>query len=341
MMLKNRMLTAAFVGLLSLAGALGVQAAPTDYQPVPQSGVTMKKVTFMNRSLKMTGNLYLPAHFDPSKTYPAISVAHPWGGVKEQTAGIYARKLAERGFITLAYDASHYGESEGLPRYEENPAERVGDIHSVIDYLSNQPNVDTHRIGALGICAGGGYTLAAAATDPRIKAVAGVSTYDVGDASRHGLRGVWSVDAPQVLREAAAQRTLEAAGGPTRIDKLLPTVPPDAAAPQFIRNAYEYYNTPRGHHPNATGNFHFTSNMELMSFYPFANIATIAPRPLLLIAGENAQSRYFSDKAYALAQEPKELYIVPKATHFDLYDKAEYVDPIIEKLTTFYQTHLQ
>lgn len=198
----------------------------------------MKKVTFMNNTTKMTGNIYLPAHFDKTKKYPAISVAHPWGGVKEQTAGIYARKLAEKGFITLAYDASHYGESEGTPRYEENPAERIGNIHSVIDYLSNTPNVDANRIGALGICAGSGYTIAAAETDPRIKAVAGVSTYDVGDASRNGLRNVWPVNKEQVLAEAAAQRTIEAAGVPVRIDKLLPAKRPNPVTSAKIRTPW-------------------------------------------------------------------------------------------------------
>lgn len=335
--MKKKITTSLAASVIAAAGILPTSAAPSDYLPQAGSGVTMQTVTFQNRDVRMTGNLYLPAHFDRTKTYPAISIAHPWGGVKEQTAGIYARKLAENGFVTLAYDASHYGESGGLPRYEENPAERVGDIYSVIDYLSNQPYVDANRIGALGICAGGGYTIAAAETDPRIQAVAAVSAYDVGDASRNGLRNVWPVDRKSVLAEAARQRTLEAAGAAPRIDKLLPTETPPADAPQFVRNAYDYYNTERGRHPNATGNFHFTSNIELMSFFPFAQIDAISPRPLLLIAGTNAQSRYFSEDAYRLAGQPKELFLVDSATHFDLYDKPEYVDPAVEKLTQFFQ----
>lgn len=146
---------------------------------------------FKNNDITLVGNLYRPADFDKSKKYPAISVAHPWGGVKEQTASLYAEGLAEKGFITLAYDASHYGESGGEPRYYENPSERVEDIRCVVDYLSSRPDVDADHIGALGICAGGGYTIAAASTDARIKAAASVSTYDIGDAARAGLKDVW------------------------------------------------------------------------------------------------------------------------------------------------------
>lgn len=338
----NKKILTAIVSTAAMTAGSGfaADAAPTDYLPVKDSGVVMKSVTFMNHDIQMAGNLYLPAQFDPAKKYAAISVAHPWGGVKEQTAGIYARRLAEKGFVTLAYDASHYGESGGNPRYAENPAERVGDIYSVIDYLSNQPYVDANRIGALGICAGGGYTIAAAETDPRIHAVAAVSAYDAGDASRNGLKNVWTVDRQAVLQEAAHQRTLEATGQPPRIDKLLPTSTPPADAPQFVRNAYDYYNTERGRHPNATGNFRFTSNIELMNFFPFAQIETISPRPLLLIAGNRAQSLYFSEEAYRLADAPKELFLIPGASHFDLYDKPEYVGPAVEKLTRFYQEAL-
>ena len=335
-MMNVKKKVAALVLGLCVLSAGSVFAADND--------VVMEKVSFRNNGIRMVGNLYKPAHPQAGKKYPAISVAHPWGGVKEQTSGIYAKKLAAKGFITLAYDASHYGESGGTPRFAEIPSDRVSDISSVIDYLSNRNDVDPDAVGALGICAGGGYTVAAAQTDLRIKAVAGVSSYDVGDAARNGLRNVWPVTKQQrdaTLKEAALQRTKEYAGAAPRIDKLLPTTKPDDSAPQFVRNAFDYYNTSRGHAKNATGNFRFTSTIDLMKFFPFAQIETISPRPLLLIAGENAQSRYFSEEAYAKAQEPKELVIMKDATHFDLYDKPEYVDPAVDKLARFFHEYLK
>jgi len=306
-------------------------------------GVNMIKVSFKNNNVTMVGNLYLPANFDKSKKYPAIVVAHPWGGVKEQTSGLYARNLAEQGFIALAYDASHYGESGGEPRFMENPTDRVEDIRSAVDYLSNHNQVDEKRIGALGICAGGGYTISAAQTDLRIKAVAGISTYDVGAAAREGLKNVWPVsDAQriQILKDAALQRTKEARGEAARIDKLLPTSTPPATAPQFIRDAYDYYNTLRGRQPNATGNFRFTSTIRQMEFFPFEHIETISPRPLLLIAGSEAETLYFSQNAYEKAKDPKELFIITGASHFDMYDKLQYVTPAVAKLAEFFGKNL-
>lgn len=306
--------------------------------------VKVQKVQFKNNQTTMVGNLYFPRNFDENKKYPAITVAHPWGGVKEQTAGLYAQKLAEKGFITLAYDATHYGESGGEPRYLENPSERVEDIRSTVDYLTTLPMVNSEQIGALGICAGGGYTVSAAQTDLRIKAVAGISTYDVGDAARNGLRGVYSVSYEQrmeILKEAGEQRTKEARGESSRIDKLMPPSAPPASAPQFARESYDYYETPRGHHENATGNFKFTSNIHQMEFFPFVQIETISPRPLLLIAGSKAQTLYFSEEAYEKAKEPKELFVVDGATHFDMYDKSQFVTPAVEKLTEFFNQNLK
>ena len=256
-------------GLFLAAGLCGGAGA---------SGVTVEKVQFKNNDITLVGNLYRPADFDKSKKYPAISVAHPWGGVKEQTAGIYAERLAEKGFITLAYDASHYGESGGEPRYYENPSERVEDIRCAIDYLSNRPDVAADHIGALGICAGGGYTIAAASTDARIKAAAGVSTYDIGDAARAGLKDVWPTTPDGIratLQDIGKQRTKEARGEEPRITKLLPTERPGADAPQFLQDAYEYYNTKRGGHKKATGNFRYVSTLRQLEFYPFGMIEFI------------------------------------------------------------------
>lgn len=302
-----------------------------------------ERVTFPNNAVTVVGHLFVPAQLDQGKKHPAIIVAHPWGGVKEQTSGLYAHRLAEQGFIALAYDATHYGESGGEPRYLENPFERVEDIRCAVDFLANHPLVDESRIGVLGICAGGGYAISAAQTDVRLKAVAGISAYDVGSAAREGLGNIALisvVDRAKILAEVARQRTREARGENARVDRLMPDAAPAANAPTFFREAYEYYATPRGQHPNSTGNFRFTSNSFQMSFYPFAAIETISPRPLLLIGGSEAESLYFSQRAHERAHEPKELVTIPGATHFDLYDKPQYVTPIVAKLTAFFEKNL-
>lgn len=336
----NKKMAFMLVGILfsgmSLIGTASAQAMDDKNQTV-----NVRQISFKNNQVTMAGDLYMPAYFDKNKKYAAIVVAHPWGGVKEQTAGLYARKLVEQGFITLAYDASHYGESGGEPRFVENPADRVEDIRSAIDYLSNDPQIDANRIGALGICAGGGYAIHAAQTDLRIKAVAGVAIYDVGAASRDGLGSnavLASEDRAKLLQDVGLQRTREARGETARIDKLLPK--PDENSNSFLREAYEYYCTPRGQHPNATGNFRFTSNALLMDFFAFAQIETISPRPLLFIAGSKAETLYFSQRAYDKANEPKELFLIPGASHFDMYDKPQYVSPAVAKLTEFFGKNL-
>lgn len=192
------------------------------------SGVNVvgsRKVTFNNGAIKMAGNLYLPTNYDSTKKYPAIVVAHPWAGVKEQTFGLYAQQLARKGFITLAFDASHYGKSGGEPRDLESPADRVQDIRSAVGYLASLPQVDANRIGALGVCAGGGYTLNEAQTDLRVKAVAGVVAYDIGDATRTGIEGspVSEEDRRKLLQSVDTQLNKEAAGEPVLVQQLLPS----------------------------------------------------------------------------------------------------------------------
>lgn len=303
----------------------------------------IQKITFKNSDILMVGNLFFPSNFDKKRKYPAIVVSHPWGGVKEQTSGLYAKKLAENGFITLAFDASHYGESGGEPRYLENPFERVEDIRSAVDYLSTLPEVNSSQIGALGICAGGGYTLSAAQTDNRIKAIAGVSTFDVGAFSREGLGTILTVSDEQrkkIMDEVGIQRTKEARGEPARINKLIASSSLDQSTPNFFRESFDYYGTPRGQHPNSTGNFRYISISNQMAFYPFDHIDTLSPRPLLLIAGANAETLYYSKRAYEKAAEPKELMVIPNAYHFDLYDKPEYVNPSVHKLTEFFEKYL-
>lgn len=302
-----------------------------------------QKVTFRSGEIIIVGNLYLPPNYDASRKYSAIVVAHPWGGVKEQTSGLYAQQLARKGFVTLAFDASHYGESGGEPRDLENPADRVQDIRSAVGYLSHLPEVDPDRIGALGICAGGGYTLNEAQSDLRVKAVAGVVTYDIGAATREGIKGspVTAGDRKKLLERVDSELTKEAAGAPVLVEQLIPGREQwNDQTPDFMREAYDYYLTPRGSHPNAKNRYVVTSPGLHMAYYPLEHMADISPRPVLLIAGGKAETLKFSEDAYASAREPKELMVIPGASHFDLYDKPQYVGPAVARLAEFFGRNL-
>jgi uncharacterized protein len=306
-------------------------------------GVTIERVTYPNleAGTMIAGNLFKPAGFDASRKYAAIVVGHPFGGVKEQTSGLHAQKLAEMGFVTLAYDASHYGDSTGEPRYIEVPSTRVGDFSAGVDYLSNRPSVDPTRIGVLGVCASGGYSVSAAQIDHRIKALATVSMYDMGRARRQGLGDTISYEQRmKTLDEVGEQRTREARGEPRRNIRALPTEPANVDMPPIVREFLDYYDTPRGNHPNSTAWYSFTSLAPMMNFFPFVQIETISPRPILMIVGERAESAYFSEDAYSKAAEPKELFVVPGATHVDLYDRPEHMARSIEKLNQFFGQHL-
>ena len=331
-----------FTSLLMANAAIAVQNQPTTVAEGINT-IGAQKVSFNNGSIKMAANLYLPHNYDSAKKYPAIVVSHPWGGVKEQTSGLYAQQLAKHGFITLAFDASHYGESGGMPRNLEDPADRVQDIRSAVGYLSSLPQVDAARIGTLGICAGGGYTLHEAQSDLRVKAVAGVVTYDIGDATRNGIAGmsVTAADRQNLMHSVDEQLNKEAAGAPVLVQQLLPsrdTV--NTSTPNFVREATDYYLTPRGAHPNAQNRYVVTSPGLHMAYYPLEHMDQIAPRPVLLIAGEKAETRKFSQQAYDNAKQPKELMIIPSASHFDLYDKPQFVNPAVEKLTAFFGKNL-
>ncbi|MCM2565216.1 alpha/beta hydrolase [Janthinobacterium kumbetense] len=333
---------------MALAGAAQAQApasAPTRPMVVGhprRNGVAIERVAFPNTSAQtvIAANLFTPARFDAAKKYPAIVIGHPFGGVKEQTAGLHAQKLAELGYVTLAFDASHYGDSSGLPRYTEVPGTRVGDYSACVDFFSNHPAVDPARIGVLGICGGGGYAVSAAQVDHRIQAIATVSMYDMGRARRQGLGDTLTYEQRmKTLDEVGEQRTREARGEPRRDIRALPeSAGPDA--PEIVREFLDYYATPRGQHPHSTSLYALTSLAPMMNFFPFAQIETIAPRPLLMIVGERAPSAYFSEDAYARAAQPKELFVVPGASHVDLYDRPPYIAQSLARLDAFFRQHL-
>lgn len=306
------------------------------------NGVKVEKVSFPNRFLiNIAGNLYLPPNYDANKKYSAIIVGHPFGGVKEQTSGLHAQKMAELGYITLAFDASHYGESGGYPRYIESPETRVEDFNAAVDFLSNYSTVDKNRIGVIGICGGGGYSVSAAQIDHRIKAVATISMYDMGRARRQGLGDVITYEQRMnTLDEIGEQRIREFRGEPRKDIVAIPTTLSENDTDN-TREFFDYYRTPRGQHPNSTTSYSYSSLAPMMNFFPFVQIETISPRPLLFIVGERAVSAYFSEDAYNKAAELKELFVVPGASHVDLYDRPEYMSISLPKLDTFFKQNLK
>lgn len=305
---------------------------------VPVTSPDCQHVKIPRGSFELAANIYLPIDFTDGKTYPAIVVSHPGGGVKEQTAGTYAKRLAEAGFVTVAFDASYQGESGGEPRGVDSPFNRVEDISYVIDYLDNLPYVDQTKIGALGICAGGGATIAAAPLEKRIKAAAGVSTFDVGAAHRAG--GPETVN--ETLKKIAVQHENEAKGDPILYVPIIPDTKQELPenAPTFLVEAVDYYRTPRAYHPRSTNRAVFTSLADAINFYPWQNLGSMMEAPLLLIAGDKADTLPYSQAAYDADNGQKELYLVKGATHVDMYDKEPYVSEAVAKLSDFFSTNL-
>jgi fermentation-respiration switch protein FrsA (DUF1100 family) len=292
------------------------------------------KVTFPNQLTSMAGSLFVPANMDRKKKYPSLAVAHPFGGVKEQTAGIYAGKMAEKGYVTLAFDASHQGESGGYPRDTENPAERMEDIRCAIDYLTTLPIVDEDRIGLLGVCAGGSYVLGVATTEVRAKAIASVSLWDLRLTAQEGWPAP-EYDKAAVLVEIGKQRTAEARGLTVRRDDGIPKKVPEGA-PQIIKESYDYYRTPRAEHHTSRSVFIFIDFARLMDFNYYARIEEITPRPILFIVGTKAATIFMSKAGYEKAAQPKEWFEIPGATHHSLYDDAVQVGQAVGKLEEFF-----
>ncbi len=281
-----------------------------------------------------------PPDFDTSKTYPAIVVSHPGGGVKEQTAGLYAGKLAEAGFVTVAYDASFQGASTGEPRQLENPHIRTEDVSTVVDYLTTLDYVDNERIGAMGICAGAGYTANAAINDPRIKAVGTVSLVNIGQMFRNGwTNDVADADAFPVLKMGADARTSDAQGG----DNPFPLAPlkEEDAPNEELRQAWEYYHTPRCEHPNAPGFMTTRSLSQIIAYDAFHKAEAFFTQPLLAIVGSEAGSAWMSEDLVArTASAEKSLYVVDGANHMELYDGEKEVAEAVSQLVPFFTEKL-
>ncbi|HCZ8708221.1 TPA: alpha/beta hydrolase [Staphylococcus aureus] len=300
----------------------------------------MKKVNFKSNNLNVVANMYFPENFDENNQYPAIVVNHPAGGVKEQTAGLYAERLATLGYVTMAYDASYQGESEGQPHNLENLSSRVEDVRAAVDYFNTLDFIDDSRIGALGICAGGGYTIKAAQTEKRIKAVVGISAADIGQNFRKGWTGNQDEkDINPLLEQVAEQRKAEANGAPQKLVGFVPEEPTEDMD-QETKDGWEYYRTPRAQHERSINQFPFISFDRIIEFTAFDLVDKLLTQPVLFIAGSEAGTLWQSENAYERALEPKDIHIVEGANHFDMYDKEPFVTEAVEKMNSFYGQYL-
>jgi fermentation-respiration switch protein FrsA (DUF1100 family) len=299
----------------------------------------IKTVSFRNKAVELAGHLHLPDNFREDKKYPALVGIHPAGGVKEQTIGLYAKRLAAHGFVVVVYDSSYQGASGGEPRLLEDPTTRVEDARCAADFLTTLPYVDVERMGVFGICAGGGYALAAAQTERRFKAVAGVSATPMGEAARSMFgQPIPDAELVKMLEAAARQRTEEARGADSVFAPFVPERLEDINenTPVMLREGYDYYRTSRGQHTNSKGRFLLTSLDKMLAFSTFNLIPNLLTQPMLLIAGSKADTKVFSDQAYALSKGPKELFVVDGATHIAMYDVPEYVDQAVAKMAKFF-----
>jgi hypothetical protein len=305
--------------------------------------VNIYPVNYKINNIEIAANVYTPANYNPANKYPAIVVAHPNGGVKEQVAGLYAQRLAEQGYITIAADAAYQGASGGTPRNVDKPAHRIEDIHAMADYITQYEGVDKDDVGLLGICGGGGYSLKAAQADKRFKAVATLSMFNSGEVRRNGFMKSQVSTIQERLKEASDARELEAAGGEVRYaadlewsDEMADKIPFD-----LYREGHYYYHRTHAH-PNSTFRYTMSSLMDLMTFDATTNMDLIN-QPLLMIAGSNADTYYMTDDAFNKASNAKnkELFLIDGATHIETYWKPEYVSEAVNKLTDFFRNNLR
>lgn len=304
--------------------------------------VNIHPVSYKLNGIDIAANVYTPADYDASKKYPAVVCAHPNGGIKEQTAGLYAQRLAESGYITITADAAYQGASGGEPRHTDKPASRIEDIYGMADFITQYPGVDANRLGVLGICGGGGYTLKAVQSDKRFKAVATLSMFNSGEVRRNGFQNSQLATIQERLKKASEARAQEAAGGKMIYAGVASITDEEIAktTTDLYREGYEYYYRTYAH-PNSTFLYTMSSLLDLMTWDAATNMDLIN-QPLLMIAGSKADTKYMTDEAFpkAVNAKSKELFIIEGATHIQTYWKPEYVSQVVTKLKEFYQSNL-
>ena len=337
-MAKNRKMNENRFGLV-------YQGAITDNEP---GKVNIHPVAYMLNGIRIAANVYTPAEYDAmgDKKYPAVTVAHPNGGVKEQVGGLFAQKLAEIGYVAIAADASYQGESGGEPRQRDYPANRINDVSGMVDCLTSLSYVDTDRIASLGICGGGGYTLAAAQIDKRIKAVATLSMFNTGRVRRNGFMDSDTANIGTRLQKAADARNREMKGevvyegdNPPMTEEQLRALMEKLPAGLY-RDGVEYYGITHAH-PNANSRYTTESLMHLMAF-DVDDRMDLIDQPLLMMAGDIADTKYMTDSAFekAVNAKSKELFLIEGATHIRTYWVPEYVEKAASKLKVFLAENL-
>ena len=308
------------------------------YQDVIKTAeVKIESVNFPNQQINLSGNIFKPKK-NLQEKYPAIVVGHPSGGVKEQTAGVYAALLAEKGFLTLAFDASYQGESGGEPRYLESPSARIENMRCAVDFLTTRQDVNTEKIAILGMCASGGYCIKAAETDLRIKAIATVSMADLGDLFRNGLeRNMTDEDRQNLLAQISTQRTKEINGAPIFYIGYVPNSEEETVGKQNdYREGYEYYRVSPAKHERSVNKMIFSRIDSIINFTALDHVEMLAPRPLLVIVGTEANTKYFAEETFNNAKGEKFIHWVKGATHIQLY----YVKKSVSELEKFYKKFL-
>ncbi|WP_341678791.1 alpha/beta hydrolase [Niveibacterium sp. SC-1] len=342
------------IGATCVAGAIGLLSSTSmaaDYRKNPftlayegaitanvAGAVNITPVKYKLNGLDIAANVYAPANFDAKKKYPTVVVAHPNGGTKEQVAGLYAQRLAEQGYITITADAAYQGGSAGTPRYVDKPANRVEDIHGMADFIAGQAGVDVARLGLLGICGGGGYSLKAAQSDKRFKSIATLSMFNSGQVRRNGYMDSQLDSVQERLQQASQARAREANSGEVAYANTAKLSDEQIAKLPFelYREGAEYYGKTH-FHPNSSGSYTLGSLLNLMSWDATDHIDLVV-QPLLMIAGSRADSLYMTQSAFAKAvnAKDKELFLLDGATHIETYWKPQYVDQAAAKLKDFF-----
>ena len=320
------------VGTNSVIAADMSRGADNFYQ---SDKVHSEEVKFKNAyGFEVVGTLFTPVSMDSSKKYSALVVGHPFAAVRQQSANLYATKMAEAGFVTLSFDQQFWGQSSGTPRGAVLPDLYAENFSAGVDFLGTRSFVDRDKIGVIGICGSGGFSIAATKIDPRIKALATVSMYDMGEYFRTGLNHERTVEMRNNDLSLAAQQRY------TAFETGEPVYGPGQNDPVFIeaKESNDFYKTERGNVPSNDRRTTPVTYAKFMNFHPFIDIDTISPRPILFVVGEIAPSRTYTDTAYKMAKEPKELVEVKGANRIDLYDRTEMIP--WNKLTSFFESNL-